>query len=474
MTAAQHETGMFEAVNRRFDRAAAYCRQPPGLLNQIKECNSVYRVHFPVVGDDGDVKVVEGFRAQHSYHRTPTKGGVRYAPNVTEDEVVALAALMTYKCAIVDVPFGGAKGAVRLDRRTVSTGFRERVTRRYTSELVNRNFIAPAIDVPAPDYGTSEQEMAWIADTFRALRADTLDDMACVTGKPLALHGIPGRREATGLGVYIGIERAMQYRDEMDRVGLTPGLAGKRVIVQGFGNVGYHAARSFQEEGDARVVCVAEIDGAVYNPGGIDIFDLYRYRNETGTIRGFGGAETLDDPMAALELPCDILIPAALENQITSENAPRIQARIIAEAANDPTTPEGEAVLLQRGVLIVPDVYLNAGGVTVSYFEWLKNLSHVSFDRMTARHEAATAARVLDAVEQLTGQKFDPAHRATLTATPSEFDFVRSALAQTMTEAYDYIHETWKSLDMPDTRTAAFYYAIEKVAAAYVSQGIFP
>lgn len=474
MTTAQHETGMFAAVNRRFDRAAAYSRQPTGLLQQIKDCNSVYRIHFPVLDDDGEITVVEGFRAQHSYHRTPTKGGIRYSPNVDQNEVMALAALMTYKCAIVDVPFGGAKGAIRINPRAVSEGFRERVTRRYTSELVNRNFIGPGIDVPAPDYGSSEQEMAWIADTYRALRPNEIDSNACVTGKPLSLHGIPGRREATGLGVFIGVDRCMSDRTEMERLGLSTGVAGKRVIIQGFGNVGYHAARAFQEEGDARVIAIAEIDGAVYNPDGLDIYALHRFRAETGSIRNFPGSETIDDHRSVLEYPCDILVPAALENQLTSENCPRIQAKIVAEAANDPTSPEGEAILVDRGILIIPDVYLNAGGVTVSYFEWLKNLSHVSFDRMTARHEAVTARRVIDAVEELTGRKFDKEHRSMLTAVPTEFDFVRAALAQTMAEAYDYIHETWKSLDMPDLRTAAFYYAIEKVAATYVSQGIFP
>jgi glutamate dehydrogenase (NAD(P)+) len=474
MTTAQHETGMFDAVNRRFDRAAAYTRHPQGLLDQLKDCNSLYRIRFPVLDEDGEITVMEGFRAQHSYHRLPTKGGIRYAENVTEDEVMALAALMTYKCAIVDVPFGGAKGAVRLNPRTASPGFRERVTRRYTAELTNRNFIGPSIDVPAPDYGSGEQEMAWIADTYRALRPEQIDSMACVTGKPLSLHGIPGRREATGLGVYIGVERCMSDRDEMLRLGLTTGVAGKRVIVQGFGNVGYHAARAFQEEGDARVVAIAEYDGGIYNPDGLNIYELQRYRAESGSIRGFPGAETIDEPGQVLELDCDVLVPAALENQLTSENAPRIRAHIIAEAANDPTTPEAETILTDRGILIIPDVYLNAGGVTVSYFEWLKNLSHVSFDRMTARHEALTARRVLDAVEHMTGRKFADEHRAVLTAVPSEFDFVRSALAHTMTEAYGYTFETWKSLDMPDLRTAAFYYAIEKVATTYLSQGIFP
>ena len=472
-SAPQHES-MLSAVNRRFDRAAAYSRHPEGLLETIKNCNGVYRVQFPVLDDDGQIVVVEGFRAQHSYHRLPTKGGIRYAPHVTEDEVTALAALMTYKCAIVDVPFGGAKGAVRIDPRKVSTSFRERVTRRYTAELSQRGFIGPSVDVPAPDYGTGEQEMAWIADTYRVLNPNQLDAIACVTGKPLSLHGIPGRREATGLGVYLAVEECMADADEMSRIGLTPGVAGKRVIVQGLGNVGYHAARAFHEEGNALIVGIAEMEGGIYDPSGLDVIAVGRHRQETGSILGFPGAQEIPNSADTLELECDILVPAALENQITSANAHRIQTRIVAEAANDPTTPGGEAILHDRGILVLPDVFLNAGGVTVSYFEWLKNLSHVSFDRMIARHEVLNTRRVVGAVEELTGSKLGQRELDILTETPSEIDFVRSALANTMAEAYRYIHETWRGLDMPDLRTAAFYYALEKVATAYTSQGIFP
>lgn len=465
---------MFAAVCQRFDEAARFARPyPPGLLDQIKACNAVLHVQFPIRLDDGSVRVIEGYRAQHSHHRLPCKGGIRYAPNVTQDEVMGLAALMTYKCAIVDVPFGGAKGGICIDSRKEPPEIVERATRRYTAELAARNFIGPGIDVPAPDYGSGEREMAWIADTYRALNPTQLDAYACVTGKPLSLHGIEGRREATGLGVYYGLAEALDDPEEMRRLGLAPGLAGKRVVVQGFGNVGYHAAK-YLAEGGAVVVSVSTIEGALYDPDGLDIEAVRRHIEASGTIRDFPAPHFLPNPAEALELDCDILVPAALENQITAENAPRIRARIVAEAANDPTTPEGEAILLQRGIFVIPDVYLNAGGVTVSYFEWLKNLSHVSFDRMSRRYQENANAKVIEAIEALTESHLSEDQRARLTRGPDEIDFVQAALADTMVHAYRAIHTTWRTRQLPSLRVAAYLIAIEKVANDYLTLGIFP
>ena len=471
----------YSSVSHYYDRAARLSPHPLGLLDLVKSCNSVYRLRFPVRDDNGDIVVVDGYRAQHSHHRLPCKGGIRFSLTVSQDEVIALASLMTYKCAIVGVPFGGAKGGIKIDPRTASPGFRERVTRRYTAELVKKHFIGPSLDVPAPDYGTGEQEMAWIADTYRALRFDELHSYACVTGKPLTMHGIPGRTEATGLGVCLGIQECVRHRHDMNEIGLTPGLEGKRIIIQGLGNVGYHAALHLQERG-ALIVGVAEFNGGILadmgtgksDAKGLDVRALKAYQKENETLEGFAGGTFVRDGQSLLEAPCDILIPAALEDQITSANAGRIQARIVAEAANGPVDFEAEKVLLRRGVLLLPDVYLNAGGVTVSYFEWLKNLSHVSFDRMTARYTEDSKHQLVKVMEELVGHRMSDQQRRIVTAGPSELEIVRTALAETMARSYHAIHDLWKTRDLPDLRTASYAYAIDQVATSYLAHGIFP
>ncbi len=462
-----------ESVSAYFDRAADLTSFPAGLLDQVKSCNSVYRMKFPVKDDEGNIVVVEAYRAQHSHHRLPCKGGIRFSPHVTQEETIALAALMTYKCALVGLPFGGAKGSVRVDPRAISPGFRERVTRRYAAELIKKNFIGPAQDVPAPDYGTGEQEMAWIADTYRAMHFNEPDLYACVTGKPIDLHGIPGRREATGLGVCLGVMECLKHEGDTAELGLAPGLAGKRVIVQGLGNVGSHAAHYLQKNG-ALIVGLAELGGGLHDPAGIDLRRAQRHFRENGSLADFGAGEFQADPARTLEMPCDILVPAALEGQITGVNAGRIQARIVAEAANGPVDDEGEAILRERGILVLPDLYLNAGGVTVSYFEWLKNLSHVSFDRMSVRTSEHARVQIVEAVEQLTGRTLDPVQRARVTAPPREIDIVHGALAETMAVAYHSIHDAWKTRDLPDLRTAAYYVAIDRVCRSYQAHGIFP
>jgi len=469
----QHQ-GFFRDVSRYFERAARYTEFSPGILEQVRACNGVYRIKFPVERDDGGIEVVEAYRVEHSHHRLPTKGGIRFSPDLNQDEVMALAALMTYKCAVVDVPFGGAKGGVRIDPHSVSERFRERATRRYTAELIKKNFIGPSVDVPAPDYGTGEREMTWIADTFQALNPTQLDAYACVTGKPISLHGIPGRREATGLGVYYGIQQAMAIVEDMKRLGLEPGLGGKRVVVQGLGNVGYHAARFAQAEGRAVIVGIAEIEGAIHDPNGLDVDAVLQHRRETGSILDFPGARNIDNSAEALELECDVLIPAALERQITAENAPRVRARIVAEAANGPIDPEGERVLLERGVFLIPDIFLNSGGVTASYFEWVKNLSHISFARMTKRQQEISNRRFIEMIEQVPWRRFSPSERESLTEGPSEIDFVYTALEETIAVSYEQIWNLWKKRELPDLRTAAYLLAIERIGNCYLSQGIFP
>ncbi|HEU4389643.1 MAG TPA: Glu/Leu/Phe/Val dehydrogenase [Blastocatellia bacterium] len=468
-----HPAGFFSEVERYFDKAAAYTGYPAGLLTQIKKCNNVYRFDFPVRGANGEIEVISAWRAEHSHHKLPVKGGIRYSPDVNEDEVKALAALMTFKCAIVDVPYGGAKGAVQIDTSKYSREQVERITRRYTHELAKKNFIGPGVDVPAPDYGTGEREMAWIADTYSALYPGQIDSIACVTGKPVTQGGIRGRREATGRGLFFALREACLQADDMKPLGLPVGIEGKRIVVQGLGNVGYHAAKFCRENG-AIVIAIAEREGAITNPAGLDEEAVFQHRKMTGSILGFPGAKDIPNSGDALELECDVLIPAALENQLNERNAPKIRAKIVLEGANGPTTPEAEDILLEKGVLIIPDVYANAGGVTVSYFEWLKNLSHVRFGRMGKRYEEAAEQRMLKAIELATGKQFGEGDRAVVARGADELDLVNSGLEETMIVAYHEIRETRRRTGNKSLRTAAFVNAIDKVARSYMELGIFP
>lgn len=461
----------FKQVNNNFDRAASYLSVEKGMLEQIKECNSTYHVAFPLRRDDGRVEVIHGWRSAHSSHKSPTKGGIRFAMEVNEDEINALAALMTYKCAVVSVPFGGAKGGVQIDRTKYSASEIERITRRFTFELIQKNFIGPGLDVPAPDYGTGEPEMTWILDTYRAM-VNSLDSEGCVTGKPIHQGGISGRREATGRGVYFGLREACSVKEEMDKLGLSTGLEGKRVVVQGLGNVGYYAAYFLRESG-ALITGVSEMHGGVFDEKGIDIEHLKEYITETGSIKNYPNGRFIDDPAAMLEMECDILIPAALENQITAENAGRVRAKIIGEAANGPVTGEGESILEDKSVLIIPDIYLNAGGVTVSYFEWIKNLSHIRFGRMDRRYEENAMTRLLGAIEELTGSRFHERDIERLGKGPDEWDIVDSGLEDTMVMAYNKMYENGKK-HKTNMRTAAFISAIEMIALSYQQLGIFP
>ncbi len=464
----------YETVLTYFDKAAVHTKQPAGLLEQIKYCNSVYEFKFPIKDEDGSIQIIHAFRVEHSHHKLPVKGGIRYSEMVNEDEVKALAALMTFKCAIVDVPFGGAKGGVKIEPRQCTVDQLERITRRYTAELCKKNFIGPGLDVPAPDYGTGPREMAWILDTYMAFYPSQIDASACVTGKPIEQGGIRGRIEATGRGVYYGIRQALSYAEDMQKIGLSTGVEGKRVVVQGLGNVGYYAAKFLQEAG-AILVALAEYDGAIYNPDGLDVDQVQNHRRETGTILNFPGAKNFDKNTDALEYDCDILIPAALEGQITQQNAPRIKAKIIAEAANGPVTAEAEEILKEKGIMIIPDVFLNAGGVTVSYFEWLKNLSHVRLGRMSKRFEEAGNLAIVNTIERLTGKQVSPEERKRIVHGADEIDLVNSGLEETMINAYNQIRDIMLSTpNVSDLRTAAFICAINKIATSYFQLGIFP
>ncbi|MFC6996578.1 Glu/Leu/Phe/Val family dehydrogenase [Rufibacter roseus] len=462
-----------DSVHYYFDQAAQHSKLDAGIISQIKTCNSVYKVNFPVE-IDGHVTVFEGIRAQHSHHKLPTKGGIRYSMHVDEDEVVALATLMTFKCAVVDVPFGGAKGGVKVNPRTSSPELLEKVTRRFASELIKKNLIGPAMDVPAPDYGTGSREMAWIADTYHTFKYGETNALGCVTGKPVGQGGIRGRTEATGLGVFYGIREALNDSEVIKPLGMTAGVAGKRIIIQGLGNVGYHSGHFLQLDG-AIITGIAEREGAIFNPDGLDIEDVFKYRSENGTLLGYKGCVFLENSVEVLEHECDVLLPAALENQIHKDNAPRIKAKIIAEGANGPITQEAERILLERGIIVIPDLYLNAGGVTVSYFEWLKNLSNVRFGRMGKRAEEASLKRLVSTIEQTTGKTLSNEEKQLIVHGADEKALVYSGLEDTMITAYHEIREVTRQVkSITDLRTAGFYSAIEKIGVSYRSLGIFP
>lgn len=473
MDSGQAHLSFFNTVTRYFDRAAALTDHPKGLLGQIKACNSVYSFQFPARTRRG-IEVISGWRVQHSHHKLPVKGGIRFSEDANEDEVKALAALMTYKCAVVDVPFGGAKGGVKINPKNYTVEELEQITRRYTAELIKKNFIGPGVDVPAPDYGTGTREMSWIVDTYAAFHPGQIDALGSVTGKPVSQGGVRGRLEATGRGVFFGLLEACRREEDMNAIGLSPGLAGKRIVVQGLGNVGYHAALFCQQHG-AIITGLVEYEGAITTEKGLDVEAVMKHRKESGSILDFPGATNLPTRDAGLELECDILIPAALENQITEENAPRIKAKIVAEAANGPTTAAAEDIMIKKGVMVIPDIYLNAGGVTVSYFEWLKNLSHVRFGRMGKRFEQTTNENLLRVVENVTGRKLSDEEIRTVARGADEVDLVNSGLQETMIVAYNEIRDILKRDSRVGTlRTAAFLSAINKVALSYGELGVFP
>jgi len=460
----------YRNVKIYFDKATKYVNYDRGLLEQIEIPNAIFKVNFPVKTRRG-IEVISGWRVHHSQHLLPTKGGIRIAPEVDEDEVIALAALMTYKNAVVEVPFGGAKGAIKIDKSRYNDEELERIIRRFTVELIKKNAIGPAIDVPAPDYGSSPREMAWIADTYKSFHHTDIDALASVTGKPVENGGIRGRKEATGKGLCVALREALSYEEDVKKLGLTTGVEGKRIVVQGFGNVGYHAAKFLQENG-AIIIAIAEIDGAIYNPNGIDVEKAKQIHINEGTITKYPDAKVIPSK-EALELETDVLIPAAKENQITQENAPRIKAKIVLEGANGPTTPEADEILRQRGILVIPDIYANAGGVIVSYFEWLKNLYHIRLGRLTRRVEEITQMRMLHAILELMGKSMSEDELKKYIFSADEKEIVFSGLEDTMINAYRQLRET--SLQKgTDLRTSAFVNAIEKIAKYYLTMGIFP
>ncbi len=463
----------FKQVELNFDEATKYLKIQKDILDQIKQNNVILHMTFPIKKDNGEVEIIEAWRAQHSHHRTPCKGGIRFATIANEDEVKALAALMSYKCAVVDVPFGGGKGAVKIDPKKYSKNELERIVRRLTFELHNKNSIGPGLDVPAPDYGSGPQEMAWIADTYKSLTGD-LNARGCVTGKPVTQGGIRGRSEATGLGVAFGIRELFENESFLNQYQLTKGLRGKSVAVQGFGNVGFHSCQSLSDMG-AKIVCLSEFEGTIQNLEGLDIQALHDYRKKQGTFEGFPGGEFNENRDKVLSFPCDILIPAALESQITEENWKNVNAKVIAEAANGPVTFTASQKLFESGVIIIPDIYLNAGGVIVSYFEWVKNLSQIRFGRIENRYDKKNFRSIIDLVSKSTDLQINEQVIQKAIHEGDERNLVISGLEETMVRSFEQLGEVCEKHDFQiDLRTAAFMNAIAKIALSYEENGIFP
>jgi glutamate dehydrogenase (NAD(P)+) len=408
----------------------------------------------------------------------PVKGGIRYSLGVNQDEVEALAALMTYKCALVDAPYGGSKGGLCIDPLAYDEHELEQITRRFAYELIKRDLIHPSQNVPAPDMGTGEREMAWIADQYQRMNTTDINARACVTGKPVIGGGIQGRTEATGRGVQYALREFFRHPEDIKAAGLSGGLDGKAIILQGLGNVGYHAAKFLSEEDGARITAVIERDGAVSNSEGLDIEALKAWIGENGGVKDFPGASYTTNGASILEAACDILIPAALEGVIHRENAGGVKARLIVEAANGPVTAGADLILREKGVVIIPDMYANAGGVTVSYFEWVKNLSHIRFGRMERRREESRNQLIVEELERLslssdTGWQLTPDFKMKYLKGATALELVLSGLDDTMRGAYNDMAEVWRSRsDVPDMRTAAYLVSVGKVAGAYTAKGL--
>ncbi|XXK30242.1 Glu/Leu/Phe/Val family dehydrogenase [Rhodobacteraceae bacterium nBUS_24] len=472
-----NEPSFRESVDLMFNRAVRLMDLPPGLEQKIRVCNATYTVRFGV-RLRGQIQTFTGYRAVHSEHMEPVKGGIRYSEAVNQDEVEALAALMTYKCALVEAPFGGSKGGLCINPRDFEEHELELITRRFAYELIKRDLINPSQNVPAPDMGTGEREMAWIADQFSRMNTTDINARACVTGKPLNAGGIAGRVEATGRGVQYALQEFFREPKDMAKAGFTGTLEGKRVVVQGLGNVGYHAAKFLQEEDGARITGIIERDGALVNDSGLDVEAVRNWIAEYGGITGYPDATFVADGAAVLEQDCDILIPAALEGVINLENAANVKAPLIIEAANGPITAGADDILREKGCVIIPDMYANAGGVTVSYFEWVKNLSHIRFGRMQRRQEEARQELVVREFENLSQAMGDswslsPGFKQRYLRGAGELELVRSGLDDTMRSSFQAMREIWHEReDVTDLRTAAYLVSIGKVAASYQTKGL--
>ncbi len=472
-----NEPSFRQSVDLMFNRAVKLMDLSPGLEEKIRVCNSTYTVRFGV-RLRGAIHTFTGYRSVHSEHMEPVKGGIRYAMSVNQDEVEALAALMTYKCALVEVPYGGSKGGLCIDPREWDAHEMELITRRFAYELIKRDLINPSQNVPAPDMGTGEREMAWIVDQYARMNTTDINARACVTGKPLNAGGIAGRVEATGRGVQYALREFFRHPEDMTRAGQTGSLEGKKVVVQGLGNVGFHAAKFLSEEDGALIVGIAERDGGLWNEKGLNIEEVHQWMRANGGITGCPAGTFVPEAASLLEAECDILIPAAMEGVINLGNAERIKAPLVIEAANGPITAGADETLRNKGTVIIPDMYANAGGVTVSYFEWVKNLSHIRFGRMQRRQEESRHQLLIDELERLSADKglgwtLSPGFKDRYLRGAGELELVRSGLDDTMRTAYQSMREIWHTRqDVTDLRVAAYLVAIDRVAQSYRAKGL--
>ena len=467
------EVSFRDSVNLSFDLATATLDIPDGMAQYLRSVNNVYQVRFPVK-IHGQVETFVGWRAVHSDHKLPVKGGIRFSPMVDQNEVEALAALMSYKCALVDVPFGGSKGGLLIDPNKYDREAMEKITRRFAFELIQKDYIGSATNVPAPDMGTGQREMAWIVSTYTSHCPGDINHLACVTGKPVSMGGIQGRVEATGRGVVFGLREFFRSPEDVKQTGLKGSLEGKKVIVQGLGNVGYYAAKILQDEDGAKIVGILEYDGGLLDPKGLDVEDVNSYKVANKGVKGYPRGKYVEDSMSLLEEECDILIPAAMEGVINQGNATRIKAKMIAEAANGPVTFAAEAILREKGIVSIPDVYLNAGGVIVSYFEWIKNLSHIRFGRIQKRYDEEKNISLLRAIEGA-GHKVPKELADNIQRGSEEIDLVRSGLDDTMRKAWQEIHQRYWMYNAKDSyRVAAMSIAIEKIYTSYRTMGVYP
>jgi glutamate dehydrogenase (NAD(P)+) len=454
-------------VNDTIDRI----KIDPNISKILKTCRSVIQLKFPVK-IKGEIKIFHGWRAVHSNHRLPVKGGLRYSTDVNQEEIEALASLMTFKCALVDVPFGGAKGGLLIDPKKYDEESLERITKKFARELIRRGYLSPARDVPAPDVGTSQREMGWILDTYKSSRPDDINHVACVTGKSVNHGGIKGRLEATGRGVCEALKEFFRHPDEVSKANMSnPDLNDQKIIIQGFGNVGLHSAKSLFATG-AKIIGIAEKDGAIFSKEGINIIELEKYKQDKNTILGFPNTETIDTSSDLLTYDCDILIPAALENVITLKNVDNIKAKIICEAANGPVSYRADQKLKGRGTVIIPDIYANAGGVTVSYFEWIRNISHIRMGRLHKRYEEDRGEVILKALEQISPNKLSQDLTNQLVHGANEEDIISSGLEDTMRVSFQEMLEMKSAYNLDDYRMAAYAIALKKIEKSYLELGI--
>jgi glutamate dehydrogenase (NAD(P)+) len=449
-------------TKKYFQMASESLMIPDGVRKNMEEPRTVFRMTFPFQTDKGETDVVFAYRAQHSHHRLPCKGGIRISKHVDLQETIALAMLMTWKCACLDVPFGGAKGGIRVDPAKLTASELEKIVRAYTVELSCFNAIGPGVDVPAPDMGTSGREMAWIADTYRMLNRTEVDSLAVVTGKPLEIGGIDGRIEATGMGVYFSIKHMLDRIDEVPNDGMSRGMSGKTAVVQGFGNVGFHAAKFISQS--MPVIAIGEYNGYVVNQKGLDVDALFQFWRNHGTFDGFKGGVFHEKGSEVLEVECDVLVPAAMESVIHEGNMDRIKAKLIAEGANGPCTYNAHKYLTSNGVVIIPDMFANAGGVVVSYFEWLKNLSHVRWGRLTRRMDHDRGTAIVDMFRKTT--TVTPDMEKLIAQGATEKDFCRSGLEDSMSMALDQVIPICREHNV-DLRRGAMMNSIQKVVKVW-------